>query len=241
MLTRLPDATAHSNGQPPLPQKSCAEVPTSTRIVLEESKSYHRSFALGGVYFSDATHCMPPVTKIAGKLLVQAAVFRAIDCKMRKITDLDAFDRRLLARVRHNNLEPARLLAERVGLSMSAVLRRLARLRDDRVIVADVSIVNPALTGSALTLHILVRMREPGRRVRDVFSAGLAAHPEVTGAWEVTGDDDYVVKVQVASMAEYDLFIRRALGEENGVAAFKTLITINTIVEEDASARPLIA
>lgn len=160
---------------------------------------------------------------------------------MAKFPDLDRFDRKLLERVRRNNLEPARLLADNVGLSISAVLRRLRRLRDEKVIVADVAVVNPLLTGSALTLHVLVRMHEPGRRVRDDFSRSLARHPEITGAWEVTGDDDYVLKVQVGSMADYEAFIRRALGDDNGVLSFKTLIAINTIVEEDASTRPLIA
>lgn len=159
---------------------------------------------------------------------------------MRKIADLDDFDRRLLERVRRDNLEPARILAEKVGLSVSAVLRRLRRMRDERVIVADIAVVNPALTGSALTLHVLVRMHEAGRHARDAFSRGFGKHPEITGAWEVTGDDDYVLKVQVASMAEYDGFMRRALGDDNGVLSFKTLITINTIIEDDLSSRPLI-
>lgn len=159
---------------------------------------------------------------------------------MQKPPDLDAFDRRLLERVRRNNLEPARVLAETVGLSISAVLRRLRRLREEKVIVADIAVVNPALTGSALTLHVLVRMREPGRRARDAFARSLPHYPEVTGAWEVTGDDDYLLKVQLGSMADYDAFIRRALGDDNGVLSFKTLITISTIVEDDASTRPLI-
>lgn len=169
-----------------------------------------------------------------------ATIFCAIVHLMRKIPELDQFDRRLLERVRRNNLEPARILADKVGLSISAVLRRLRRLRDEKVIVSDIAVVNPLLTGSALTLHVLVRMHEAGRRARDAFSTSLTRHPEITGAWEVTGDDDYVLKVQVGTMAEYDAFIRRALGDDNGVLSFKTLITISTIVEDDASMRPLI-
>ncbi|SCW72991.1 transcriptional regulator, AsnC family [Sphingobium faniae] len=159
---------------------------------------------------------------------------------MPKIPYLDPFDRRLLERARRNNLEPARIAAEKVGLSISAVLRRLRRLRDEKVIIADIAVVSPLLTGSALTLHVLVRMHEPGRRVRDGFARSLERHPEITGAWEVTGDDDYVLKVQVGSMAEYDAFIRRALGDDNGVLSFKTLITISTIVDHNVSDRPLI-
>jgi len=154
--------------------------------------------------------------------------------------ELDDFDRRLIELVRRNNLEPARILADKLGLSISAVLRRLRRLREEKVIVADVAIVDPALTGSALTMHVLVRMKEAGRRALDAFARDITRHREVTGAWEVTGDDDYVLKIQVGSMEEYDAFTRRALDEDVGVLAFKTLITIRTVVEDDLSARPLL-
>lgn len=143
---------------------------------------------------------------------------------MKNFPDLDSFDLRLLELVRSDNLEPARSLADKVGLSISAVLRRLRRLRQQKIIVADVAVVNPALTRSALTIHVLARMAAPGRRVRDAFSAALPLYPEITGAWEVTGDDD---------------FIRRALVEDNGVHSFKSLITISTLIDDDPARRPL--
>ncbi|MCA0208813.1 MAG: Lrp/AsnC family transcriptional regulator [Proteobacteria bacterium] len=158
---------------------------------------------------------------------------------MRKMIDLDDFDRRLLELVRANNLEPARVLAEKVGLSLSAVLRRLRRLRDEKVIVADIAVVNPALTGSALTMHVLVQMQQAGPQTMDSFARDIVRHPEITGAWDVTGDDDFLLKVQVGSMEEYDVFTRRALGEDKGVHSFKTLITIRNIIENDVARRPL--
>lgn len=156
------------------------------------------------------------------------------------MADLDRFDLRLIELVRKDNLEPARSLAEKVGLSISAVLRRLRRLREEGVIIADVAVVNPALTGSAITMHVLVRMKEPGVRTMDGFARQIARHPEVTAASEVTGDDDFVLKVQVGSMEEYDVFIREALSEDHGVQAFKTLIAIRPIVEDGVSSRPLL-
>ncbi|MCG2841523.1 Lrp/AsnC family transcriptional regulator [Sandaracinobacter sp. RS1-74] len=153
--------------------------------------------------------------------------------------DLDEFDRRLIELVRQDNQQPARELAQKVGLSVSAVLRRLRRLREEKVIVADVAIVSPALTGSALTMHVLLRMGQSGPRRMDAFHREIRLHPEVTGAWEVTGEEDFLLRVQVGSMEEYDRFTRRALGEENGVQGFRTLITIRTAVDESASRRPL--
>lgn len=159
---------------------------------------------------------------------------------MAKKVDLDDFDRRLIALVRRDNLEPARMLADKVGLSISAVLRRLKRLRDEKVIVADIAVINPELTGSALTMHVLVRMREAGRRSMDEFARQIVRYKEVTGAWEVTGEDDFVLKVQVGTMEDYDAFTRLALGDEQGVLAFKTHIAIRAIVQDDLSTRPLL-
>ena len=158
---------------------------------------------------------------------------------MRKIPDLDRFDRRLLALVREDNLQPARILADKVGLSLSAVLRRLRRLREEKVIVADIAVVDPALTGSALTMHVLVQMQQAGPQTMDNFAREIVHHPEITGAWDVTGDDDFLLKVQVGTMEEYDVFTRRALGEDKGVHSFKTLITILHIIENDVARRPL--
>ena len=153
--------------------------------------------------------------------------------------DLDAFDRKLLEQVRHDNLQPARVLADKVGLSVSAVLRRLRRLREDKVIVADMAIVDPALTGSALTMHVLVQMQQAGPQTMDNFAREIAKNPEVTGAWDVTGDNDFLLRVQVGSMEEYDVFTRRALGEDKGVHSFTTMITIRHIIENDVARRPL--
>jgi len=159
---------------------------------------------------------------------------------MRKSVDLDSFDRRLIEQVRHDNQQPARVLADKVGLSVSAVLRRLRRLRETGVIIADRALIDPALTGSALTMHVLVKMKQAGTASMDTFARAIAKRREVTAAWDVTGDDDFVLKVQVGSMQEYDTFTRAALGEDQGVHAFKTLITIRTIVADDGWRRPLL-
>ena len=176
---------------------------------------------------------------LAPKFIVPATNFRTMMAMMRKIIDLDSFDRRLLEEVRHDNLQPARVLAEKIGLSLSAVLRRLRRLREEKVIVADIAVVNPALTGSALTMHVLIQMQQAGPQTMDGFAREIARHPEITGAWDVTGDDDFLLKVQVGSMEEYDVFTRRALGEDKGVHSFKTLITIRNIIENEVARRPL--
>ena len=114
---------------------------------------------------------------------------------------LDRFDRALLEQVQVNNQVPARRLAERVGLSESAVLRRLRRLRREGVIAADVSIVHPSVLGLPLTVHVLVSLEREGLAELDAFTRKLRARPEVRQAWYVTGEADFVLRLAAGVLA----------------------------------------
>ncbi|MFC7378626.1 Lrp/AsnC family transcriptional regulator [Brevundimonas sp. GCM10030266] len=155
------------------------------------------------------------------------------DLKMTEFVTLDAFDHRLIDRVRRNNLEPARVTAEAVGLSESAVLRRLRRLRADGVIVADVAMINPDRVEPRIVLHVMVEMNTQDRKVMNAFQAAMRASPEVQGCWDVTGPTDYLVTVSVRSMADYEAFGIREMTPEKGVRSYQSMIVIREVVGFD--------
>lgn len=152
---------------------------------------------------------------------------------------LDPFDVKLLEVVRRDNQLPARVIAERVGLSESAVLRRLRRLRKEGAIVGDVALLHPSLTGAALTMHVLVEMNRQARSISDAFIAKLRARPEVEAAWDVSGEIDFLITVHVPDMAAFDAFSRDVLQEDDTIRNFQTLIVIRQIVEPTAGKRPV--
>ena len=152
---------------------------------------------------------------------------------MTDFVTLDDFDHKLLMRVRRNNLEPARVTAEAVGLSESAVLRRLRRLRAEGVIAADVAIIDPARVEPRIVLHVQVEMNTQDRKVMDAFQRAMKASPEVQGCWDVTGETDYLLTVAVRSMQDYEAFGIRELVPEKGVRGFKSMIVIREVVGFD--------
>lgn len=154
---------------------------------------------------------------------------------MTNFVTLDEFDHRLLSRVRRNNLEPARVTAEAVGLSESAVLRRLRRLRAEGVIVGDVAIVDPARVQPRILVHALITMATQARPVTDAFKRAMTQAKEVQGAWDVTGETDFLVTLAVDSMADYERFCQRELTTERGIGSFKTMIVIREVVGFDPS------
>ncbi len=156
---------------------------------------------------------------------------------MTKIADLDHFDRALLEEVQRDNQTPARILAERVGLSQSAVLRRLRRLRADKVITADVSIVNPAVLGVPVTIHVLVSLVR-GSQLADAFARKLGARQEIRQASYVTGGADFVLHLQVESMEAYAAFAREIFHDDPNVASFYTYVAMREVVGPARNAPP---
>lgn len=143
---------------------------------------------------------------------------------------LDDFDRALLAAVQANNQTPARILASRVGLSESAVLRRLRRLRRDGVIVADVAVVHPAVLGTPLTIHVLVSLERETSDLLDGFIRGLRRRPEVRAAWYVTGDADFVLELGLSGMDAYETFAREVFHDDPNVRSFRTIVAMRQVV-----------
>jgi Lrp/AsnC family transcriptional regulator, leucine-responsive regulatory protein len=144
--------------------------------------------------------------------------------------DLDHFDHRIIEIVRRNNLEPARAIAAQVGLSESAVLRRLRRLRATGVIMADVALIDPARLAPSITIHVLVELTKSGLRMEQEFAARLARRPEVVGAWNVTGRTDFLLTVMVPSIEAYQRFSDEVLAVDENVRDFETLVSLREIV-----------
>lgn len=152
---------------------------------------------------------------------------------MAETVEIDSFDRRILAIVRRNNLEPARSIAEQVGLSESAVLRRLRRLRASGVIIADVAVVNPASLTPSISIHVLVELSQSAPHVEQLFARTLSGRPEIVGAWNITGRNDFLLYVMVPSITAYQVFIDEVLASNKNVRGYETLVSLREIVRVD--------
>jgi Lrp/AsnC family transcriptional regulator, leucine-responsive regulatory protein len=146
-----------------------------------------------------------------------------------KTVDLDQFDRAILDRLQVDNQTPARVLAEQVGLSESAVLRRMRSLRKNGVIIADVSVVHPAALGTPVTIHVLVSLEREGTAALNAFEQKVRAREEVQGAWYVTGEADFALLLRVGSMEAYERFTREVFHDDPNVRAFRTIVALREV------------
>jgi Lrp/AsnC family transcriptional regulator, leucine-responsive regulatory protein len=144
---------------------------------------------------------------------------------------LDTIDRKIIALLRENaKLTFAQIGAE-VGLSSTAVKRRVDRLQDDGVIVGYGARIDPRSLGEGIEALIEVYCAErvsPG----DV-GRSLAGLEQVISAFTVSGEADAVVRARVESIADLERFVERLRHDPN-IVRTKTLIVLSTLIDRPA-------
>lgn len=102
-------------------------------------------------------------------------------------------------------------LAEQVGLSANACWRRVKRLDDEGVIRARVALLDAALLGLAVTVFVTIKTTEHNERWLSAFSRGVSALPEVVEFYRMSGDVDYLLKILVRDIADYDRVYKKLI------------------------------
>jgi Lrp/AsnC family transcriptional regulator, leucine-responsive regulatory protein len=146
---------------------------------------------------------------------------------------LDKLDRLILRSLQADGRATYELIAEQVGLSPSAVLRRVKRLEETQVINRYVALVQPEAVGLGLTAYLNVRLEKHTeshkRNPMDLFRASVQAWPEVVECAALTGEMDYLLRVVVEDMAHYSRFIMDTLLKHPSVQDCKTSFVLDRV------------
>ncbi|POF34892.1 Lrp/AsnC family transcriptional regulator [Roseibium marinum] len=116
---------------------------------------------------------------------------------------LDEFDRHLLNLLSIDSRQTGKQLAEKIGLSPAACLRRVQRLRDIGAIEKEVAIVSPKVTGGLVTLLVMLELARGQPDLTDGLRRKLLKLPQVKKIYHVTGNADFVMILECASMEAY--------------------------------------
>jgi Lrp/AsnC family transcriptional regulator, leucine-responsive regulatory protein len=143
--------------------------------------------------------------------------------------ELDDYDKKLLRLLQQNNKTTAGELGTMVSLSTSAVQRRLKRLRDDKIIEADVAIISPAAFGIGVTCVVDVILEVGNSKAIDNFKTSMQTCTEVMQCYYVTGTYDFVLIVNMADMRHYEDFSKKNLMDNPNVKHFYTHVVMDKV------------
>ena len=138
------------------------------------------------------------------------------------IMDLDHIDRQILRELQLDGRIANTKLAETVGLSPSACLRRVQALEAAGVIKDYRAVVDPAQTGQAFLAYLTVGLSEHTKAAQERFERAMIASPEVRECHNITGTVEYLLRVEAADLARYKAFHTDRLGTVEGVRQITT-------------------
>lgn len=123
--------------------------------------------------------------------------------------DLDNSDRAILQLLQQDAAQSVDDISAQVHLSRNACWRRIKAMEQAGIIKSRVALVDAAKVGAPLTAMVLIRTNAHDAAWMAQFQTILRTMPEVVGAYRMTGDLDYVLRVRVADVPAYDAFYKR--------------------------------
>ena len=126
---------------------------------------------------------------------------------------LDDIDRKILKALQKDASVSMDGLADQIGLSRNACWRRAKALEASGFIRNRVALVDAAKVGCGLSVFVLIKTSQHDIEWLDRFERAVTSMAEIMGAHRMTGDLDYILRVRVGSVEEYDAFYQRLISK----------------------------
>ncbi len=141
---------------------------------------------------------------------------------------LDDFDHGLLERLQRDASLTLTQLGEAVGLSPSAVQRRLTRYRKSGLL-RQIAVLDPAQIGNTTLATVLVAMERESSKLHASFHARMRAAPEVQQCYTLAGEWDYLVILATTGVAHCREVADRLFMDEGNIKRYETRLVFEVV------------
>jgi len=147
---------------------------------------------------------------------------------MQQTTALDRIDEIILSELAKDARQTNVKLAERVGLSPSACLRRVQDLESAGIITGYRAVIDRSRLGAGLVVYITVGLSNHTKEHLQAFERAIAGAPEVVECHTITGAIEYLLRVEVADIKAYKTFHTDVLGTLPHVSSITSYIVMDS-------------
>ena len=137
---------------------------------------------------------------------------------MQRSVHLDDIDRRIIRALQDDASLSQAALAERVGASPASCWRRIKALEDVGVLTRTVRLTDAGKLGRGVNVMVQVRMKSHAADQRQSFESFLRNRPEIMECYSMSGEWDYLMRIVVADVSDYERFLMRELLQHPNVA-----------------------
>jgi Lrp/AsnC family leucine-responsive transcriptional regulator len=141
----------------------------------------------------------------------------------------DQFDIDILTMLQANGRASMAEIGEHIGLSASAVTRRMDKLESDRVIVGYAALLDHKSVGLTVTAFVTVTLTRQAEDIIDAFEKAVVGLSEVAEVHLMAGSTDYLLRVVSPDLQAYETFLKRRLTRLRGVAHVQTAFSLSSL------------
>ena len=127
--------------------------------------------------------------------------------------NIDDTDVKILEILQANAARSLESIADEVGVSLNTCWRRVQRMERDGILLARVALVDNEKVGLPLTVFVSVRTDDHSKGWAERFAAAVDGLPVIVEFYRLAGDVDYILKMMVGSVADYDRVYRRLISK----------------------------
>ncbi len=141
---------------------------------------------------------------------------------------MDRFDDRILQELQLNGRLSNVELSERIGLSTSATLRRVQELERSGVIQGYRAILDAEKLGVGFIAYVTIGLSSHSQQSQKGFEERVLLAKEVTECHNITGGNEYLLRVETQDLSSYKKFHSNVLGEISQVNSITTLVVMDS-------------
>ena len=143
--------------------------------------------------------------------------------------EIDKFDRAILKHLQKDGRITNVQLASAVNLSESACLRRVRALEDGGLIEGYVALLSQKHVGLSGDVFVHIALHREEQSELAAFEVAVQNIPEVMECYLMTGEFDYLLRVVVRDMADFERLHKESLTRLPGVARVNSSVAIRTV------------
>lgn len=124
---------------------------------------------------------------------------------------LDEFDLKILRALQENADYSMNELGDIVGLSHTPCWRRIKRLESEGYILGKVTLLDPQKLNSGVTVHAYLTIKNHDEDSLNAFESAVLDIKEIVECYSTTGDKDYMLRIVVNSVSDYEVLLKQTL------------------------------
>ncbi|CAN1525263.1 MAG: Lrp/AsnC family transcriptional regulator [Aquidulcibacter sp.] len=124
---------------------------------------------------------------------------------------IDEADIKLLSILQTDASVSLEEISSRTAMSANTAWRRIKRMEEAGIIAKRVALIDPETVGLGMTVFVAIKTSDHSDEWLENFARSVSAIPEVVEFYRMSGDTDYLLKLLVASIADYDRVYKKLI------------------------------